>query len=102
MPKCPYCKEELELSVMMKQAPVDDAFRDSAMEAMEQYLEYRASAAPFGGGMMKKMGKFGLKWVRKYLDQVGMLPISLHVCKNCDTVINTSTFISLGASSGGQ
>ena len=102
MPKCPYCKAELELNLTMKQAPIDDVFRDAAMDAMEQFLEYRAAAAPFGGGMMKKMGKFGLKWVRKYFDKVGMLPIVLQSCKNCDVVINTNTFISVGSSGSGQ
>lgn len=100
MPKCPYCKAELELNLTLNPVPIDDAFRDAAMGAIEQFLEYRASAAPFGGGMIKKMAKLGLKWVRKYFDQVGALPIIYQSCKNCDAVINTDIFINVGTSMG--
>lgn len=83
----------------MKPAAIDEDFRTAAMNAMEEFLEYRAAVAPFGGGMMKKMGKFGLKWVKKYLDQIAALPIVLQTCANCDAVINTGTFIDVGSSS---
>jgi len=99
MPKCPYCKEELELRLEISPTPIDDKFRDDVMRTYENFIDIQAEVVPFGGKMMKRMAKFTLKFVDRYLDQIGALPIVLHSCVKCDSVITSESLVNLMSSS---
>ena len=95
MPKCPYCKEELELKLEIKPAPIDDKFRDDIMQTYENFIDLQAEVVPFGGKMIKRMAKFTLKFVDQYLDKIGALPIMLQSCSKCDSVISSESLVNL-------
>ena len=99
MSKCPYCKEELELRLEISPTPIDDKFRDDIMRTYENFIDIQAEVVPFGGKMMKRMAKFTLKFVDRYLDQIGALPIVLHSCVKCDSVITSESLVNLMSSS---
>ena len=95
MPKCPYCKEELEIKLEIIPGPIDDKFRDDLLNSYESFIEIQAEVAPFGGNLMKRMAKFTLKFVDRYLDRIGAMPLMLHSCSKCDSVITTESSIDL-------
>jgi hypothetical protein len=102
LPKCPYCKEELELKLELKPTPITDKFKDDLMNSYMSFVEIQADVIPFGGGMMKKMAKYSLKFVDKYFDKIGAIPLTFHSCSNCDSVITTETIFDLMGSSSGS
>ena len=95
MPKCPYCKEELEIRLEIKPAPINDKFRDDIMQTYENFIDLQAEVVPFGGKMIKRMAKFTLKFVDQYLDKIGALPIMLQSCSKCDSVISSESLVNL-------
>ena len=95
MPKCPYCKEELEIRLEIKPAPINDKFRDDIMQTYENFIDLQAEVVPFGGKMLKRMAQFTLKFVDRYLDKIGALPIMLQSCSKCDSVISSESLVNL-------
>ncbi|MBD3195945.1 MAG: hypothetical protein GF317_12865 [Candidatus Lokiarchaeota archaeon] len=95
MPKCPYCKKELELYLEIKPTEITDKYKRDALQAYESFIEIQSEAAPFGGGMMKKFAKYSLKWVARYFEKIGAVPVVFQSCKNCDSVIDTEIVLSL-------
>ncbi|MHA2183426.1 MAG: hypothetical protein ACXAAI_00395 [Promethearchaeota archaeon] len=100
MPKCPYCKEELELKLDLSPTPINDKFKDDLVKAYMSFIEIQAEVMPFGGNMMKKMAKYSLKFVDRYLDMVGAIPVVLHSCSKCDSVVTSETLVNLLSSPG--
>ena len=100
MPKCPYCKAELKLNLSIEPSEIGEEFKKEILAAMKDYIDVRAEMAPFGGGLMKSMSKMSLKWVNKYFDKVGALPMLYQTCANCDTVINTEIIANVSAAFG--
>jgi hypothetical protein len=100
MPKCPYCKEELVLKLDLSPTPINDKFKDDLVKAYMSFIEIQAEVMPFGGNMMKKMAKYSLKFVDKYLDMVGAIPVVLHSCSKCDSVVTSETLVNLLSSPG--
>ncbi|MFX1233181.1 MAG: hypothetical protein ACFFBY_01375 [Promethearchaeota archaeon] len=98
MPKCPYCKDELELKVEINSAPINDKFRDDILKVYEAFIEIQAEIIPFGGKMLKSMAKYGLKFVDKYLDRIGAMPLIWHSCSKCDSVISSESLVDLMSS----
>ncbi|UCC19146.1 MAG: hypothetical protein JSV62_13755 [Promethearchaeota archaeon] len=100
MPKCPYCKEELELKLEIKPTPINDKFKSDLLESYESFIDIQAEVVPFGGKMLKRMAKYSLKFVDRYLDRVGAIPLVFHSCSNCDSVITSETLFDLMSSRG--
>lgn len=100
MPKCPYCKEELEVKLEIHPGPINDKFKDDLMKTYENLIEIQAEVVPFGGKMMKKMAQYTLKFVAKYLDKIGAVPLIFQSCSNCDSVISSETIVDLMSSGG--
>ena len=100
MPKCPYCQQELDIKLEIRPGPINDKFRDDLLKTYEDFIEIRAEVQPFGGKMMKGMAKFALKFVEQYLDKIGAIPLLIHSCSNCDSVINSETIVDLMSSGG--
>ena len=98
MPKCPYCKQELELKLEIFPTPINDKFKSDILETYENFVEIQAEVVPFGGKMIKRMAKISLKFVGRYLDKVGALPLILHSCTNCDSVISSESMVDLMSS----
>ena len=98
MPKCPYCKEELELKLEIHPTPINDQFKNDLLTSYESFIEIQAEVVPFGGKMLKKMAKYSLKFVDRYLDRVGAIPIIIHSCSKCDSVITSESLIDLMSS----
>ena len=98
MSKCPYCKEELKLKVEIQPAPINDKFRDDLMQTYESFIEIQAEVVPFGGKMIKKMAKYTLKFVDKYLDRIGAIPLIVHSCSKCDSAISSESLVDLMSS----
>ncbi len=98
MPKCPYCKAELELKLEINPTPINDNFKDDLMKTYENFIEIQAEVVPFGGKMIKSMAKYGLKFVERYLDRIGALPLIIHSCSNCDSVITSESLVDLMSS----
>ncbi len=98
MPKCPYCKQELELKLDIFPTPINDKFKSDILETYENFIEIQAEVVPFGGKMIKRMAKISLKFVGRYLDKVGALPLILHSCTNCDSVISSESMVDLMSS----
>jgi hypothetical protein len=98
MPKCPYCKAELELKLEINPTPINDTFKDDLMKTYENFIEIQAEVVPFGGKMIKSMAKYGLKFVERYLDRIGALPLIIHSCSNCDSVIASESLVDLMSS----
>ena len=98
MPKCPYCKEELELKLEIKPTPINDKFKDDLLKTYESFIEIQAEVVPFGGKMIKRMAKWSLKFVDRYLDLIGALPVVFHSCSKCDSVITSETLVDLMSS----
>ncbi len=95
MPKCPYCKEELKLKLEINPTPINDKFKIDLLKAYENFIEIQAEVVPFGGKMLKRMAKYSLKFVDRYLDRVGAIPLILHSCSKCDSVITSESLIDL-------
>ncbi|MBD3230568.1 MAG: hypothetical protein GF329_20480 [Candidatus Lokiarchaeota archaeon] len=93
MPKCPYCEKELEIKLEIKPIEIDQDFKDAAFSATEGVIDIQADAAPFVGGMVRKMGKRVLKIVERYFNKIGAVPMIIQSCKNCNTVIDTEFYI---------
>ncbi|MFW9972482.1 MAG: hypothetical protein ACFFDF_20015 [Candidatus Odinarchaeota archaeon] len=100
MPKCPYCKEKLELKLEISPTPINDKFKNDLLNAFESFIEIQAEVVPFGGKMIKSMAKFSLKFVDRYLDRIGAIPLVLHSCSNCDSVITSESLFDLMTSKG--
>jgi hypothetical protein len=98
MPKCPYCKDEIGLKVELVPAPINDKFRDDLMNTYESFIEIQAEVVPFGGKMIKSMAKYTLKFVEKYLDKIGAVPLVVHSCTKCDSVISSESLVDLMSS----
>lgn len=98
MPKCPYCKEELELKIEINPTPINDKFKNDLIKAYESFIDIQAEVVPFGGKMIKRMAKFSLKFVDRYLDRVGAIPLILHSCSKCDSVITSESLFDLMSS----
>ncbi len=98
MPKCPYCKQELELKLDIFPTPITDKFKSDILETYENFIEIQAEVMPFGGKMIKSMAKITLKFVDKYLDKVGALPVIIHSCSSCDSVISSESMVDLMSS----
>ncbi|MFX1378550.1 MAG: hypothetical protein ACFFA4_05615 [Promethearchaeota archaeon] len=98
MPKCPFCKEELELKLEISPTPINDKFKSDLLNAYESFIEIQAEVVPFGGKMLKSMAKFSLKFVDRYLDRVGAIPLILHSCSRCDSVITSESLFDLMSS----
>jgi len=98
LPKCPYCKEELEIKLEVNPAPIDDKFRNDLLTTYENFIEIQAEVAPFGGKMIKRMAQYSLKFVKRYLDNVGAVPLIFHSCSKCDSVISSQSVVDLMSS----
>ena len=98
MPKCPYCKEELEIKLEINPGPIDDKFKSDLLKTYENFIEIQAEVVPFGGKMIKRMAKYSLKFVNRYLDLIGAIPLMLHSCSKCDSVITSESMIDLMSS----
>ena len=98
MSKCPYCKEELELKLEINPTPINDKFKSDLLNAYESFIEIHAEVVPFGGKMLKRMAKYSLKFVDRYLDRIGALPLVLHSCSKCDSVITSESLLDLMSS----
>ena len=98
MPKCPYCKEELEVKIELKPTTINDKFKSDLLNTYESFIEIQAEVVPFGGKMLKKMAKYSLKFVDRYLDRIGAIPLILHSCSKCDFVITSESLIDLMSS----
>lgn len=98
MPKCPYCKEELELKIEINPTPINDKFKSDLLKTYESFIEIQAEVVPFGGKMLKRMAKYSLKFVDRYLDRIGAIPLILHSCSKCDSVITSESLIDLMSS----
>ena len=100
MPKCPYCKEELELKLEIKPTPIDDKFKTDLLKAYEGFIDIQAEVVPFGGKMLKRMSKYSLKFVNRYLDLLGAIPLVMQSCSKCDSVITSESLFDLMSSQG--
>ena len=100
LPKCPYCKEELEIKLEINPGPIDDKFKSDLLKTYENFIEIQSEVAPFGGKMMKGMAKYTLKFVEKYLDKIGAIPLIFHSCSKCDSVITSQSVVDLMSSGG--
>lgn len=100
MPKCPYCKEELELKLEISPTPISEKFKDDVMQAYENFIDIQAEVVPFGGKMLKKMAQYSLKFVDRYLDKIRALPLVMYSCSKCDSVINAESLFDLLSSQG--
>jgi len=100
LPKCPYCKEELEIKLEIFPATINEKFRSDFLKTYEDFIDIQAEVVPFGGKMLKKMAKFSLKFISRYLDQIGAIPLIAHSCAKCDSVITTESMIDLMSSRG--
>ena len=98
MPKCPYCKEELELKLEINPTPINDKFKSDLIKTYESFIEIQAEVVPFGGKMLKRMAKYSLKFVNRYFDLIGAIPLILHSCSKCDSVITSESSIDLMSS----
>ena len=102
MPKCPYCKEEIELKVEIKPAPINDKFKSDLIQTFQSFIDIQAEVVPFGGKMIKRMANYSLKFVDRYLDLVGAIPLILHSCSKCDSVITAEPLVDLMAPQGSR
>jgi hypothetical protein len=100
LPKCPYCKEELEMKLEITPGPIDDKFKSDLLKTYENFIEIQAEVVPFGGKMIKRMASFSLKFIKRYLDKIGALPLILHSCSKCDSVISSQSIVDLMSSGG--
>jgi hypothetical protein len=98
MPTCPYCKEELNFKLEINPTSIDDKFKNDLLKAYESFIEIQAEVVPFGGKMIKRMANYSLKFVKRYLDQIGAIPVVLHSCVKCDSVITSESLLDLMSS----
>ena len=98
VPKCPYCKENLELKLEINPTSINDKFKSDLIQAYENFIEIQAEVVPFGGKMIKRMAKYSLKFVDQYLDRIGAIPVILHSCSKCDSVITSESLLDLMSS----
>ncbi|MFW9820629.1 MAG: hypothetical protein ACFFE5_13550 [Candidatus Thorarchaeota archaeon] len=98
MPKCPYCKEILEIKVEISPTPIDDKFKNDLLQTYESFIDIQAEVVPFGGKMIKRMAKYSLKFVDRYLDLIGAIPLIVHSCSKCDSVITAEPLMDLMSS----
>ena len=102
MSKCPYCKEELEMKLEIKPTPITEKFKDDIVKSYMSFIDIQAEVMPFGGSMMKKMAKYSLKFVDQYLDKIGAIPLVVHSCSKCDSVITSQVLFDLMSAKGGS
>jgi hypothetical protein len=100
VPKCPYCKEELELTLEVKPTPINDQFKADLLKTYESFIEIQAEVVPFGGKMLKRMAKYSLKFVNRYLELLGAIPLVMQSCSKCDSVITAESLFDLMSSQG--
>ena len=100
LPKCPYCKEELDVKLEISPGPIDDKFKSDLLKAYENFIEIQAEVAPFGGKMIKRMSQYSLKFINRYLDHLGAIPLVLQSCSKCDSVISSESLFDLMSSQG--
>ncbi|MDX1798706.1 MAG: hypothetical protein R3255_08660 [Candidatus Lokiarchaeia archaeon] len=100
MPKCPYCKNEIEFKVEIKPAPINDKFKSDLIQTYQSFIEIQAEVVPFGGKMIKRMANYSLKFVERYLDLIGAIPLIVQSCSNCDSVITAEPLVDLMSSKG--
>ncbi len=98
LPKCPYCKEELELKLEINPTPIDDKFKTDLLETYKSFIDIQAEVVPFGGKMLKRMAKYSLKFVDRYLDRIGAIPLIFHSCSKCDSLLTSESLIDLMSS----
>ncbi|MGM0468752.1 MAG: hypothetical protein ACQERB_08075 [Promethearchaeati archaeon] len=98
MPKCPYCNEELELKLEIKPTPITEKFKDDLMKSYKSFIDIQSEVIPFGGKMLKHMAKYTLKFVKRYVERIGAVPIVLHSCSKCDSVITSESLLDLMSS----
>jgi len=80
--------------------PIDDKFKSDLLKTYENFIEIQAEVVPFGGKMIKRMASFSLKFIKRYLDKIGALPLILHSCSKCDSVISSQSIVDLMSSGG--
>ena len=95
MPKCPYCKAELELKLDIKPVEINDEFRQKVVETDEDFINLTGKLLGKLGGLATFGKGYTLKWKRKMLDALGAIPMLYQTCKKCDTVINTEVLMDL-------
>jgi hypothetical protein len=100
LPKCPYCKNEIEFKVEIKPAPINDKFKNDLIQTYQSFIEIQAEVVPFGGKMIKRMANYSLKFVERYLDLIGAIPLIVQSCSNCDSVITAEPLVDLMSSKG--
>ncbi|GAH64340.1 unnamed protein product, partial [marine sediment metagenome] len=45
-----------------------------------------------------RMAKYTLKFVDRYFDRIGAIPLVVHSCSNCDSVIASESLVDLMSS----
>ncbi|MFX0007515.1 MAG: hypothetical protein ACFFA7_09205 [Promethearchaeota archaeon] len=100
MPKCPYCKNEIEFKIEIKPAPINDKFKNDLLQTYTSFIDIQAEVVPFGGKMIKRMANYSLKFVERYLDLIGAIPLIVQSCSNCDSVITAEPLVDLMSSKG--
>lgn len=95
MPKCPYCKAELELKLDIVPVEIDDEFRRLVIETDEDFIQLAKKMLGSLGGLATWGTGYHLKWKSKILNSLGALPMLYQTCKKCDTVINTEILVGL-------
>ncbi len=114
MPKCPYCKAELELKLDIKPVSINDNFRKDLVDTnadianlniqIQKELLETFPGPGFLKGMQRRM--LDSNWTKRMLDwsirrmeiflsKWAALPVLYQTCKNCDTVINTEIMMDL-------
>ncbi|MFW9825621.1 MAG: hypothetical protein ACFFE4_21945, partial [Candidatus Thorarchaeota archaeon] len=79
----------------IKPTPIDDKFKSDLLKSYESFIEIQAEVIPFGGKMLKRMAKYSLKFAERYLDLVGAIPLILHSCSKCDSVVTSESLVNL-------
>ena len=78
--------------------PIDDKFKSDLIKTYENFIEIQAEVVPFGGKMIKRMAQYSLKFVDRYLDKIGAIPLVLQSCSKCDSVISSQSVVDLMSS----
>jgi hypothetical protein len=81
------------MGLKIEPVKVDEKFKDDALLAFESFIDISTEAMPFGSNIAKSFSRVGLKWIKKYFDEIGALPLLLQYCKGCDAVISSELLI---------
>ncbi len=90
----------LEIKVEISPTPIDDKFKNDLLQTYESFIDIQAEVVPFGGKMIKRMAQYSLKFVDRYLDLIGAIPLIVHSCTKCDSVITAEPLMDLMSSQG--